>query len=53
MKIQLLLLSGAIFVYLLWAFIYHKKDKSLTLPIYLEYLLTAVLVLILLIGVLT
>ena len=53
MKIQLSLLLGATFVYLLWAFIYHKKDKSLTLALYLEYLLTAVLVLILLLGVLT
>lgn len=46
------ILLGGILVYLVWAFIFHKRDKSLTLTIYLEYLLTAVLVLILLIGVL-
>ena len=39
-------------IYLIWAILHHKRDKSLTLSILLEYLLTAVLVLILLIGVL-
>ena len=39
-------------IYLGWAAIFHKIDKSLTLPIFIEYLLTAVLVLILLLGVL-
>lgn len=42
----------ACFFYLGWAFVYHKIDKSLTLGIYLEYVLTAALVLILLTGVL-
>lgn len=46
------ILIAGIIIYLVWAIIHHKKDKSLTLTIYLEYLLTAVLVLILLIGVL-
>lgn len=50
MIIQILVLGTLI--YLLWAFVHHKKDKSLTLPILLEYLLTAVLSLILLLGVL-
>lgn len=45
------ILAAGIIIYLVWAIIHHKKDKSLTLAIYLEYLLTAVLVLILLIGV--
>lgn len=41
-----------ILIYLIWALLHHKRDKSLTLPILLEYVLTAVLVLILLLGVL-
>lgn len=41
-----------IIIYLIWATVHHKKDKSLTLAIYLEYLLTATLAIILLLGVL-
>lgn len=40
-----------ILVYLIWALFHHKRDKNLTLPIFLEYLLTAALVLILISGV--
>lgn len=47
-----IVMLGAASIYLAWAVIYHKIDKSLTLPIFLEYLLTAVLVLILLMGIL-
>ncbi|MBI2599393.1 hypothetical protein HYW43_00550 [Candidatus Daviesbacteria bacterium] len=39
-------------IYLLWAFAYHKIDKSLTFSIYMEYVLTALLSIILLMGVL-
>lgn len=39
-------------IYLVWAFVYHKVDKSLTFSIYMEYVLTALLPLILLMGVL-
>ncbi len=46
------IMLGISAIYLSWALIYHKIDKSLTLPIFIEYLLTAVLVLILLMGVL-
>ena len=46
------ILAIGILIYLIWALLHHKRDKSLTLPILLEYLLTAVLVLILLMGVL-
>lgn len=46
------ILAIGILVYLIWAIFHHKKDKSLTLTIVLEYLLTAVLALILLLGVL-
>ena len=46
------ILVAGIIIYLIWAVIFHKRDKSLTLPIFLEYLLTASLVLILLLGVL-
>lgn len=49
--IVLRILAIGILVYLLWAFIHHKKDKSLTLPIFLEYLLTALLSITLLMGV--
>lgn len=45
-----ILLIG-ILVYLLWALVHHKRDKSLTLAILLEYLLTALLSIILLTGV--
>lgn len=44
------ILSIGIVLYLLWALFHHKRDKSLTLPILLEYLLTVLLVLILIIG---
>lgn len=40
-----------ILIYLIWAIMYHKKDKSLTLSLILEYLLFAALALILLMGV--
>lgn len=40
-----------ILIYLIWALFYHKHDKSLTLPVLLEYVLTAVLVWILVLGV--
>lgn len=49
MILQILIIG--ILIYLLWAITHHKRDKSLTLPILLEYLLTAVLSLILITGV--
>lgn len=45
------ILAIGILIYLTWALIHHKRDKSLTLAVYLEYLLTATLILILLAGV--
>lgn len=45
------ILIPGILVYLLWAIFHHKKNKSLTLPVFIEYLLTAALVLIFLSGV--
>ena len=45
------ILSIGILIYLLWALFHHKRNKSLTLPIFMEYLLTAILVLILILGV--
>ena len=50
--IALKILAIGVIIYLVWALTFHKSDKSLTLVIYLEYLLTAALVLILLMGVL-
>lgn len=37
-------------IYLIWALLHHRKDKSLTLSLYLEYLLTAALVLVVILG---
>ncbi len=45
------ILGIGILVYLIWAIFHHKRDRSLTFPILLEYLLTAILVLILFAGV--
>lgn len=45
------ILVVGILIYLLWALLHHKKDKSLTLEVILEYLLTAALSLILIFGV--
>lgn len=41
------------FIYLLWAIIYHRRDKSLTFAIFIEYLLVAILSIVLLMGVLS
>lgn len=49
MIIQILII--AILIYLSWALIHHKRDKSLTLAVFIEYLLTATLSIILLMGV--
>lgn len=40
-----------VFAYLIWALIHHRHDKSLTWPIFIEYLLIAALVLIFSLGV--
>ncbi|MBU1000815.1 hypothetical protein KKE78_05500 [Patescibacteria group bacterium] len=45
------ILGTGILIYLIWAILHHRRDKSLTLPILLEYLLTAILSLILFTGV--
>jgi len=45
------ILTIGVLLYLAWALWHHKKSKSLTLPIFIEYLLTAALVLVLLMGV--
>lgn len=50
MMILKILVAGII-IYLSWALVYHKRTKSLTLVVMLEYLLTAILVAILLLGV--
>ncbi len=46
------ILSIGALIYLLWALIHHKRDKSLTFAIFIEYLLTATLTIIILTGVL-
>lgn len=45
------ILIVGVLIYMIWSLIHHKKDKSLTFPIFIEYLLTAVLVLVLISGV--
>ena len=45
------ILAIGISIYLIWALIHHKRGKSLTPLILLEYFLTAVLVFILVLGV--
>lgn len=46
------ILLGAILTYLVFVLIHHKRSKSLTLTTFLEYLLTAALAIVLLLGVL-
>lgn len=48
MKVLITIVLG----YLIWALLHHRRDKSLTWPILIEYLLIALLVLILLTGIL-
>lgn len=45
-------LIAGILIYLIWALAHHERDKSLTLSVYLEYLLIALFSIILLMGVL-
>jgi len=47
--ITLLIIS--VLTYLIWSIIHHKRKRSLTLHTFLEYLLTAALALILVMGV--
>lgn len=49
-KTQVYVLLIGILIYLLLAILHHRHDKSLTLPIFMEYLLTAVLSIVLLLG---
>jgi hypothetical protein len=50
MKTQIFILLISILVYLIWALIHHRRDKSLTLEVFIEYLLTGLLALVLLAG---
>ena len=45
-----IILMTATVIYLAWALIFHHLDKSLTLETFLEYVLTALLAVVLLIG---
>ena len=51
-SLQFSIFSGLIAFYLFWAIFYHHFDKSLKLEVVLEYILTALLALIILYGVL-
>jgi len=51
MSVLKLIFLGTL-AYLIWALIHHKRDKSLTLPILLEYLLVAALALVVSLAVL-
>lgn len=49
---QMLILATLVTSYLAWALNYHRLDKSLNLEVMLEYILTALLVLIIFYGIL-
>lgn len=51
MILQILIIG--VLLYLAWALYHHKKDKSLTFEVLIEYLLTALLVVVLLMGAIT
>ena len=51
-QVQFLVMTIMIMFYLLWALAHHFIDKSLTLEIVIEYVLTALLALIILYGIL-
>ena len=51
-QVQFLLILSLIFFYLSWALVYHFIDKSLSLEVILEYILTALLSIVVLYGVL-
>lgn len=51
-QIQFLIVLCLVFFYLLWAISYHLLDKSLTLEVAIEYILTALLALVVAYGVL-
>lgn len=50
---QLLTIVALVIIYLLWALIHHLFEKNLSLEIFLEYCLTALLVIIMVYGLLT
>lgn len=45
-QIQFLVTLVLSFIYLGWALLYHKLDKTLTLEVMLEYILTALLAIV-------
>ena len=47
---QSIIFTGLVLLYLLWALLHHFIEKSLTLEIALEYILTALFVLIFFLG---
>lgn len=51
-SVQFLILATLILFYLGWALTFHYMDKSLKLEVVLEYILTALLALVVLYGVL-
>ena len=51
-SLQFSIFSALIVFYLFWAIFYHHYDKSLKLEVVLEYILTALLALVILYGVL-
>lgn len=49
--IYIKILSIGVLIYMLWALFHHKKTKSLTFTIFIEYVLLAILVLVIVTGV--
>lgn len=51
-QLQFMILTCLVLLYLSWAILFHLKDKSLTLEVMLEYILTATLALVFFYGIL-
>jgi hypothetical protein len=51
-QIQFLIATTLIMLYLLWAILHHHSDKTLSFEVVIEYVLTALLSLVILYGIL-
>lgn len=51
-QVQFLVATVLVMFYLMWALVHHFADKTLSLEVMIEYILTALLALIVLYGVL-
>lgn len=51
-QVQFLVVTVLVMFYLMWALVHHFADKTLTLEVMIEYVLTALLALVVLYGIL-